>query len=177
MFETAFTYQGDAKDDFQIRMKRDADWKSSEHRLLIVLQTVDGQDLKSKTLLSGQSKTVLSNCIKFARQQARTFSEDLPEFTFAVANFNNQKHLHLTKQQQFNKERDFVLRIRAIIDNLDPTHVLISGDQAMSAMFPDIKNSSYKRGWVHKLDGRKYVSTLDLEKLYTSPKSSFDSVS
>lgn len=170
MFETGFTYQGDTKDDFKIRMFRDADWKSSKHRLLIILQTVDSEDLKARALLSGQSRTVLVNCIKHARKTARTFREDLPEFTHAVINFNNQKHLHLDKAQKAIKERDFTRRVQDLIENLDPTHVFVSGDQAMSNLFPELEKSNYKRGWVHNFDGRKYTSSLDLEKLYTSRK-------
>lgn len=168
MFETAFTYQGDSKEDFGVRMFRDAEWKSSKHRLLIILQTVDSQDLKARSLLSGQSRTVLTNCIKFARKQARTFNEDLPQFTYAVINFNNQKHLHLPRTQKTIKEREFAKRAHELIDKLDPTHVFVSGDQAMAALFPEKEKLIYKRGWVHKFNGRKYTSSIDLEKLYTS---------
>jgi len=58
-------------------------------------------------------------------------------------------------------ESEFRQRMQNIIKKLDPTHILFSGD--VNVLFP-IKNAPLKNGWVHKIDGRSVVSTVDFSR-------------
>lgn len=165
-------------DDYRVHQVRDKHWGSGEHRLLVILGTVDSEDLKNNRLLHDRSRTVLQNTLKEARNVARGYLGDspLPEFQHAVINFNQAKTFHLKGEEREAEEDRFALRCREMIVKLKPTHILISGDVAMRHIFPSVPHSLQKKGWVHDLEVGglqvKVTSTLDLERLYSSPKPS-----
>jgi len=160
VLEKQFKFPGDDRQDqYDLTLKRDGDWSTSRRRVLIILQTVDGLDLKSKTLAS---KPALANAIRYARDVARRYKPELPDYAFAVVNWNNSRHLHLHGQARAEADSTFKARILKIIDKLEPTHILFSGD--LGVMYP-VKNAALKNGWVHEFDGRKVVSTLDFTRL------------
>ena len=144
---------------FGLKLKSDSDWGKSKNRLLIVLQTVDQADLRAGELASGRS---LPNAIKYARQHARRYNSELPEFSFALINFNDRKHLHLKGSARSEAEAEFKTRVLALIKKLKPTHVLFSGD--INLLYPT-QNAGLKNGWVHSIDGMKVTSTLDFARL------------
>lgn len=147
-------------DDFDLDMVRDRSWATTKRRVLVILQTVDSADLKEKRL---GSTPVLVNAIKYARQTARRYNEDLPDFAFAVTNFNARRHLQLKGQARKEAENEFRARQLKLIEKLKPTHILFSGD--LSLLYPEVSNPNLKNGWVHEIEGRKVTSTLDLSRL------------
>ena len=160
MLDKKFTVPGDeVENNYDLRLKRDLDWAQSKHRLLIVLQTVDGLDLKNKEIASTPA---LINAIKFSRGIARKYNPDFPQFSFGVVNFNNHRHLHLKGQAKVESELEFKARVHKIIAKLNPTHILFSGD--LNLIYP-VRFSHMKNGWVHEIDGRKVTSTLDFARL------------
>ena len=144
---------------FDLRLLTEQSWANARHRLLIILQSVDGADLKRGQLGSTPS---LRNAIKYARQHARRYNRDLPEFSFTVINFNDRKHLHLSGAARVEAESEFKVRTLKLIKMLKPTHILFSGD--LNLLYP-MPNAELKNGWVHEIDGRKVVSTLDMGRL------------
>jgi DNA polymerase I-like protein with 3'-5' exonuclease and polymerase domains len=159
------------KDDFELTLPVDRNWYSEDSRLLIVLESVDGTDLKAGRLLADRSKVVVENLLNFAAQQAALIDEGCKLPALAAINFNNARTFHLqTETEKVPYHTRFVRRIYAAIKKLKPTHLLICGDGAMHHLFPDVANSQWKRGWVHRLTvgdlKLKVVSTLDLEPLY-----------
>jgi DNA polymerase I-like protein with 3'-5' exonuclease and polymerase domains len=144
---------------FGIKLKSDTNWSESSRRLLIVLQTVDAADLKAGVL---GSTPALVNAIKYARQHARRYKSDLPEFSFCIVNFNDKKHLHLRGAARAEAESEFKIRIQQLIKRLKPTHLLFSGDLNLLYSVP---NAGLKNGWVYDLEGLKVVSTLDFARL------------
>lgn len=181
MFEQSFSYNMDESNSsnkpYNLTYWRDNDWKNSKRRVLVILQTVDGRDLKNKSLLSEKgTRTPLLNALKYARTTmaepylaTHTANGYLPSAAHAVVAFNQWRHLHLKRRERRNAEAAFARHIHKLIDKLDPTHILVSGDDAMNALFPDVENSVYKRGWVHQheINGHKVkvVSTLDFYRI------------
>lgn len=144
---------------FNLKLKIDSDWSTSRDRLLIILQTVDQADLKAGEL---STTPILKNSIKYARSIARKHNPDLPNYRFAVVNFNDAKSLHLKGQARSEIDEKFKVRVHSLIKKLKPTHILMSGN--LGLIYP-IENSNLKNGWVHEIDKRKVVSTLDLAQL------------
>lgn len=149
----------EAHGNFEIDMRMDADWSSTSRRVLIILQSVEGADLHAGQL---GSTPALINAIKYARSIARRYNPDLEHYAFAVTNFNARKHLHLREASKAEAEAEFKSRQVKLINKLKPTHILFSGD--LNLMYP-ISNAAMKNGWVHKIDNRKVVSTVDFSRL------------
>jgi hypothetical protein len=176
---------------YNLRLCRDSKWRETEMRVLIVAQTVDRRDLaptatayrpgsnarkggvetwdKSPGMLTtDDTRTPMLNAIKYAKKCALPYladDQELPRMAFAVCNFNASRHLHLPDAMKREKEREFADRVHLLIEESNPTHILVSGDEAMAAMYPSIKHPQFRRGHVHDIDGRKIVSTLDFYRL------------
>lgn len=148
--------------EWTLSLPYDADWRTSKNRVLIILQSVDGRDLKDGGLLSNRDvRIAFTSAVNYAKAHARRYTK-LPNFSFAVANFQSYKHLHLRGHARSEAEADFRVRMAKIIKKMNPTHILFSGD--VSVMYP-IKQAPYKNGWVHNIDGRKVTSTVDFARL------------
>jgi hypothetical protein len=159
------------RDPYDLVLKRCYNWDNSKRRILIVLQTVDGRDLKAEELLGDRSvKTAFHSSIDYTRKLAGAYKEDgVPEAAYAVLNYNGWRHLHMKGTAKHESEQAFAARINQAIKKLKPTHILVSGDQAMKSIFPQVENSEFKRGWVHNLTSGdlkfKVTSTLDFARL------------
>lgn len=175
---------------YNLRLCRDAKWRESDMRILIVAQTVDRRDLSPQAtaykpgskgrkggvitwdkspgmMTTDDTRLPMINAIKYAKRCADPYmgDKDLPRMSFCVANFNNEKHLHLPNAMKREKEHEFAIRIHELIEEAKPTHILVSGDEAMAALYPKVKHPQFKRGHVHDIDGMKVVSTLDFYRL------------
>lgn len=161
MFDKSFKFESDGTDkSFVLDLKIDSMWRNSKRRLLIIQQTVTGEDLKARELVSN---AWLPNAVKYARQVAKTINDgQVKDFAFATSNFNTRRHLHLKGPARAEAESEFRARQLRIIKKLDPTHILFCGDLNLLYATP---YAMFKNGWVHELDGRKVVSTLDFERL------------
>lgn len=175
MLESKFTFDDDGRQkegDYDLVLRRCSNWSTSKRRILVIQQTVDGRDLKARAIMGDKATDILvKNVIKHARQIAYPYTKDngLPEAAYAVINFNQRKHLHLPPGPRKEAEQEFAHRTHRLIRKLKPTHVLVSGDEAMIALWPEVEHPRYKRGWVHQLKSGpldlKVVSTLDLSRL------------
>jgi DNA polymerase I-like protein with 3'-5' exonuclease and polymerase domains len=170
MLETTFKFPYEDEDAYNLHMPRCSDWKQSKKRVLVCLQTVDGRDLKARGLLQDRNvNTAFKNAIKYTRGIVRSYKEGAAEASYAVANFNQKRHLHLKGKARKQAELEFAAHMHKLIEKLQPTHVLVSGDEAMNAMWPQVEKHTYKRGWVHDLKSHdlklKVVSTLDFSRL------------
>lgn len=169
MLENEYTFPFNAEDSYDLTLPICDTWKQSKRRVLVILQTVDGRDLKIGKLLGDPAvKRAFTNVINYSRTIARTYESGLGSNAYAVCNFNAKRHLHLSATARLSIEKEFATRVRKIIAKLKPTHILVSGDTAMARLFPDIIESNYKNGWVHKdLDGMSALvtSTLDFSRL------------
>ena len=158
MLNETFTTK-EAHRSFDLKMKMDRDWSTSKRRVLVIIQTVDGSDLHAEEMASTPA---IPNAIKYARQIARKYNPDLPNFAFAVTNFNSRHHLHMRGSSKAEAESEFKARQLRLIKKLNPTHILFSGD--LNVLYP-MDHAQFKNGWVHNIDGRKVVSTLDFGRL------------
>lgn len=155
MLDSNFTFESSG---FNLKLKRCDNYDKSKHRLLIILQAVPSEDLKNQEIAS---TPVLKNCIKFARREAKKLGA-IPDFAYAVINFNDERHFHLKGQAKASVESRFKERTQKLIKRLNPTHILFCGN--LNALYP-MPMAEYKNGWVHKIENRKVTSTLDLDKL------------
>lgn len=157
-----FSYR--TPDDYNLALYQD-DYRQPHH-ILIVLQTVDSRDLESGTLLSKEVMPTFKNALRAAKQHARRIDASYEQFTITVVNFNNHRHLHLSQEQRSIEEATFAKRVQAIIKEVKPDKVLISGDQAFHAIHPNVKNHLLKRGWVQNLsynNKQQIPTTLTLD--------------
>lgn len=161
----------DKRDPYKMILRQCNHWESSRRRILIVMQSVDGRDLKVQEMLGArETRRATVNAIKYARKLAAPYTKNgLPEAAYTIANFNAYKHLHLSTGPRREAEAAFADRIHKLIKRVRPTHILFSGDEAMLATFPQIEHPQYKRGWVHLLKqgdlDLKVTSTLDFFRL------------
>lgn len=157
---------------YSLTLRQDGDWKTSNRRLLIVLQTVDGRDLKAEEVLGDRLVyTAFQNAYTYSRKIAQAYAQDkgVPHYALTVANFNAFRHLHMNAARRKEAEAAFADRIHKLIAKIKPTHILFSGDEAIHACYPHIPHPQFKRGWVHKVkEGDreiKVTSTLDFARL------------
>lgn len=170
MLESRFNFPFDSEEAYRLTLPMCDTWQHSKKRVLVVMQTVDSRDLKLGGMLSDKTTMMcFKNCVKYMRTSVRTHREGADHAAFAVVNMNAKRHLHLKATARKSAEVEFAARIHKIIAKLRPTHVLVSGDDAMRALWPQVQNSEYKRGWVHDLQSGthkvKVVSTLDYARL------------
>jgi DNA polymerase I-like protein with 3'-5' exonuclease and polymerase domains len=159
MLDRAIRFPDEPENSYQIAVKADRDWKTSKKRLLVIVQSVDGADLKNGELASTPS---LPNAINYARGLAKARGTS-SHFAVAVINHYNRKHLAMKGTGFQQAEAEFKERTLRLIKKFDPTHILFSG--TLSKIYPTVENSDNKNGWVHLIDGRKVTSTLDFGRL------------
>jgi hypothetical protein len=172
-------------------------WKSSEFRLLVVVEAVDRQDLKTGKLLSmdlekergssyyANTMTALLPGLLDASWKMYTDwlavdneTPEVSEVALGVVNFNAAKTYTLEPTARKAMHKKFADRVIHVIDSMKPTHVFVCGDTATVNLLEllseqDVPHCEVKRGWVfdltHKNHKFKLVPSLDLETLY-NPK-------
>jgi hypothetical protein len=75
----------------------------------------------------------------------------LPQFGYAAINFNHTKTFNIPYEQRAGINSKFAERVRSVIKQLKPTHVLVCGEDAFHFIFPKIENYHWKKGWVFNL--------------------------
>jgi hypothetical protein len=161
----------DRRDPYELILRQCSAWSTSRRRILIVMQSVDGRDLREGEIMGDRATaTAVKNAIKYGRKLANPYMGGIvPEAAYTVANFNAFRHLHLGTGPRREAEAAFADRILKLIRKIKPTHILFSGDEAMHSCFPQVEHPQYKRGWVHDLmlgDLKlKVTSTLDFFRL------------
>lgn len=149
----------EAANAYDLEMVMDNDWATSRRRVLIIMQSVDSTDLNAGRLCSTPT---IKNAITHSKKLAHRYAQDLGHFAFAVTNFNARRHLNLRGQAFAEAEAEFKARQLKLIQKLKPTHILFSGD--LNLLYP-VKHAAMKNGWVHNIDGRKVVSTVDYGRI------------
>lgn len=171
MLESSFEYPFESDGEpYQLRLPKCRSWPSAKKRVLVIMQSVDGRDLKARGVLGDKLvRNCFVNAIKHMRKICRTYKPAAAEASYAVVNYNAVRHLHMKGQARKQMESEFAKRVHRIIADLKPTHILVSGDEAMATLFPTVAHPSFKRGWVHSLKvGKldvKVTSTLDFSRL------------
>lgn len=161
------------KGQYRLDLPIDDHWDRAEKRVLLVLETVDGQDLREGKLLSDRSRLVVQNLLSYCLKQVK--KHGMPRgHAFAVVNFNNVKFMDQPKELWSSYRSKFARRVMSSVEQLDPTDVIVFGDRAAATLFPDVENIEMKRGWVHrlKIGGKKrnVTTSLDLENLYSNKR-------
>lgn len=159
--------------DYDLGLVQDPYWTESKRRLLVIMQTVDGRDLKAGSMLGDKTvKRAFTKAYNFARKTATPYTKSgaLPDFSLSVINFNAFRHLHIkSASKRKDAEAAFAERVKKLIAKLKPTHILVSGDEAMANLFPKVEHPQYKRGWVHKITVKgepcSVTSTVDFARL------------
>jgi DNA polymerase I-like protein with 3'-5' exonuclease and polymerase domains len=170
VLEQRFTFPFEAEDAYELSIPKCASWNSAKTKILIFMQTVDSRDLKAKGMLGDKTvRTCAVNALKYALETARRYDENMKSPAYVVAPFNRKRHLNLKGSARKGMENEFAAHAHKLIRKLKPTHVLVAGDEAFHAMWPQIEQHAYKRGWVHELKSGdhkvKVTSTLDFSRL------------
>lgn len=144
-------------------------WKSSESRLLIIVESVDSLDIRNNSLLSGDTvdnsnkktkfnthnpmRSIFSSILDKAVSMLRPYGEDVADkFAFGIANFNAKKIRQLPQSEQTPYFSQFTNRVLTIISILKPTHVLVCGDTASHYL---LKSLSAPEGTPNHLTGEE----------------------
>lgn len=177
MFDKRFKPTSHKRQDgeYNLSLPISAKWEDAEQRVLLVMETIDSQDLKESSLLFDRSKTVLTNLMQYTMRAAKTACDfSRKDAAFACVNFNNEKFMDKDKSQWPGYRAKFAKRVRKLIKELNPTNVIVFGDWAMKALMPDEDYVEKKRGWVWDYSvGNvqcRISHTLDLNPLYTPKK-------
>jgi hypothetical protein len=168
-----------SRQDYELSCPIDEDWSDCEQRVMIVLETIDGQDLKARRLLDERSKKVLHNLFTYAIKQARMeFGFNPKKCEFATVNLNNYKYFDQPKETWNGHRRIMARRVRTVIESTQPTHVLVMGDWAMKALLTTEEFLEKKRGWTFDFKAGewecKICGSLDLQPLYSTRKEDED---
>lgn len=168
------------KGDYNLRCPIDSDWKDKKQRVLLVIETIDSEDLTKRTLLHNRSRIVVENLLRFSIQRAKQQGFKRSNCAFAAVNFNNRKFMDQPRETWPTYKNQFTKRLRSVIEELEPTHVIIFGDHAAESFLQryEIDYVNKKRGWVHDLKVKgvrvKVTNTLDLNQLYTAKKNEIE---
>ena len=195
MFDSGFGNLKDfrtVKDGYKLYPKVHPSWKTSERKLLVVLETVDRVDIFENTFLSesvdpdrgnyrNSMRNIIPKILDAAWNQVNVYRGKEAEptenpFALALVNFNATKTRDLETSEQASYNVVFAKRVLALIERLKPTHVVFSGATAYTSTLklldPKLVTSysAVKRGWVEKVKYNdlefKVTHTLDLEPLY-----------
>jgi len=169
-------------------------WKSSQKRLLVVLESVDRTDIREAELLSnavdkrGATQNPITRALPSLLDRASKIrdnflqvEEQINDFAFAAINFNATKTRDLPPEVQSSFNRKFADRVLKAIRKLQPTHVLVCGDTAtyhlLQTLSPNEAEMSFvKRGWVIPVSGEYgeflLTPTLDLDTVCSPPNKS-----
>jgi DNA polymerase I-like protein with 3'-5' exonuclease and polymerase domains len=166
------------KGDYDLRLPVCSTWQDKPDKILLILETVDSEDLKERRLLFSRSKTVVHNLLNYTISTMPEHANfDKKSCAFAVVNFNNYKFFDQPKESWQSHRNSFAKRIRAIIKHLEPTKIIVFGDYATKTLLNktiQIDNLEKKRGWVFPYEVGKVKTllsgNLDLYNLYI-PKS------
>ncbi len=157
------------KGDYGLRLPMCKNWDSADNKILLILETVDSEDLKEKKLLFSRSRTVLTNLLDYCLKNMPSHA-DTTVPAFAAVNFNNYKFFDTDKDTWNTHRKDFNNRVSKLIEKLKPTTVIVFGDFAAKFLIPDVEFLNKKRGWVFEQNGVKYIPALDLYNLYMPKK-------
>jgi len=165
MLNKTITYDDGNQRSWKLTFPIDNDWANQKRRVLVILQSVDGRDIKAGKILGDQGvRTAFVESYKYARRIANQHlgDKDLRENGLCVVNHQSFRHLHLKGTPKAEAESEFRARTLAIIKKLNPTHILFSGN--LNVLYP-MPFAQLKNGWVHKIDGRTVTSTVDFSHL------------
>lgn len=154
------------EDNYRLQVPISRYFTKAERRVLIIMQTVPQADLNDEKLLTDVPRCAFANALNYAEgYAAKILGKEILPYEVAVVNFNNRRHLHLPPEQRSQMEAVFAKRMHAIIERMNPTHILVSGDHAMRALFPSVHNVDITRGRIRSIKGRSVVSTVDFSRL------------
>lgn len=167
-------------------------WDAAERRILFVLESMDHADLRAGSMFTpaaskegnkGEQNLMIATMRNTLRQSWSLFQEYLgknsiseapaaPDFAVGFVNFNATKYFHLKDTQRMNVLVKCAARVRSIVQDLKPTHVVVLGDTASYHLIQDdMKDTlAWRRGWVidTKIGDHPCLvtPTLDIEPLY-----------
>jgi DNA polymerase I-like protein with 3'-5' exonuclease and polymerase domains len=153
---------------FNIRCLVSDQWKEAKQRILVVIQHVDSEDLKSHRLLTGPAGDVIPAMFKLAEQYASPAGFD--KYELAFVNFNYFKTYHLERDDTRRLANSYCARrVLKLVEKLRPHKVFVIGDEAAEALLPKVPDLRMFRGWGHRREGcrSKFYTTIDFTKTYS----------
>lgn len=154
---------------FVVQMPIEKAWQQSPHRILVVFESVDADDLRNKRLLSGPSAAILKSIREIGLEYGRHVIKK--PHALAVCNFNYFRTAHLTGSYLDMARSEAGRRVHAIIKRLKPHTVFVIGaNAAVHLTGQDPTQVFYNQGRVRVIDGVRYVTTVDISSSYQGKK-------
>jgi len=148
-------------------------WDTSKYRVLVLLDTPDGDSKRSGTLLEDDAvlTQVISGVFSYAYKQVKHPTLNMRKTAFALNTFTYFNDYDLPNKWYNSVNKSNTNRMHALIDKIKPTHIIAMGSRVSSALFPKDDLLAVKRGWLRKLtlptgDKVKVITTLDVAGTY-----------
>ena len=165
MLESKFRFK-QSEEEYNLILRKDKNWEQSKKRVLVLLQFVPSQCLHDGDIFKPELvKNTFTNCVKMAHSLCARYDSPVGNVSYALANFNAYRHLHLKGSARNDAELNFAKRARDMIKKLKPTHVFLAGEYAAAHMMPHVTDIGYKTGWVHQIGDISYGNSYCLDKL------------
>ena len=131
----------------------------TSQRILVVLDHMPSEDLKSGKLLSGVTKEMLVTLENLSKSFVKSKHK---RFSWAACSFNMLRTYGKDSAFKESAETLFKDRVEGLILKYKPHSVIVFGDNAFRSMFPDIVNMS--SGKVSPWYGHQIERTLSRKK-------------
>lgn len=171
-----------SQDAFNLNCPIDRNWNQCERRVLLVLEHVDTEDLRTHRMLTGPSGHWLRASVDLGLEYSA--NTRLKNTAFAVINFNFFKTYDLDTSDQASALVLCAQRVLAFAARSKATDVIVFGDQAsvsllrehpaLSDRVQDEKRTLMLRGRPQLLDGVYWTGTLSLSAAYQGKRAGED---
>jgi DNA polymerase I-like protein with 3'-5' exonuclease and polymerase domains len=164
-----------AQEAFNLSIPIDRTWRTARRRVLLVLEHVDGEDLKSRRLLTGPSGHWIRAALDLGQDYGSVILKDT---AFAVINFNYFKTYSLAQDKQSEASTFAASRVRAFVAKSKATDVIVFGDGAAVALLQqhvqDERRLLMTRGRPAEYKDIWWTHTISLSQAYQGKRDSTD---
>lgn len=162
---------------FDVKIPVQNNWERSKRRMLFIIEHVDTEDLKSSKLLKdGPSHHWVKSAMDLGMAHAKHLNPKTP--SVAAINFQFFKTYDLDETSQSQAREVAAARVRAWIDRIKPTDVVVFGDDAAVALMgsfeKDERTLLLRRGRPYKRDGVYWTSTISPSRAYQGKAAEMD---
>lgn len=159
---------------FNLRLPVQHGWNTSENRVLLVVEHVDTEDLRTKRFLTNTAGVWTQAALDLGRDYAAHLTPKRP--TLAAINFNYFKTYDLQPQEQDHADKMAAKRVHKFIRQMKPHKIIVLGDNAARHLMDTIEPRllSLRRGRPIEINGRQWTNTIDLSTAYQGKRAELD---
>lgn len=140
-------------------------WDTSQFRILLIIERVDTEDLRSRKLMTGPMLHTFLAMDKLGTQYAKHLIKE--RACVSAINFNYFRTAHLQGADKDMANQEAARRSMSLIRKLKPHLVFIVGATAAQFILnEDPEHVFYNQGRVRTVNGIKFCTTVDISDAY-----------